>query len=56
VERLLVKAIGDLVALEETVRSLGRQPARLAAMRRELEGMHQQVQARRRPSQRHDRT
>jgi hypothetical protein len=48
VERLLARTIGDLVALEETVRALGRQPERVAAMRQELEGMHRQVQARRR--------
>jgi hypothetical protein len=47
VERLLARAIGDLVALEETVRAMGRRPERLAAMREELERMHRQVQAKR---------
>lgn len=50
VERLLARAIGDIVALEETVRALGRRPDRLAAMRQELERMHQPVQVRRRPA------
>jgi hypothetical protein len=47
VERLLARTIGDLVALEEMVRALGREPQRLVAMREELERTHQQVQARR---------
>ena len=47
VERLLVRAIGDLVA---RVRAMGRRPERLAAMREEPERMHAQVRARRRNS------
>jgi len=45
VDRLLARAIGELVALEETVRAMGRRPERMGE---ELERVHRQVQARRR--------
>ena len=46
-DRLLTQTIGNLVALEETVRTLGREPRRLVAMREELKEMHRRVRARR---------